>query len=807
MSTAVASPTHEPMGDYDTADVWAQRFAKLDAFQQGFAQFTPPANPSVSRSSHTRRQQQVDVAVESWADRVCRSHPGALPAHGQADVRPCGGQAHREVAGCHFAADMSSPCSPPAGDGGSGGIARGTVQWQGVEQQEEFSATAGTPQRVSTGSPSKERARTVASAPSSPAQPSQSRQQSQSRPSSAKAPPQPATRRHSCAGGGYSTMTRPGAPSPSRRPSVDVWSAGTPPPPGRGSMSESSPSSSRGGRHPSKPDKTYDSCTSGSGPSFLVCGRGVGSNLGAHSQQAGGCLDGGRSMDSTRSAASTSHGRPSASSWKPPCPDMPGNAGRTAAAQSRFQPQARRPSSAGRGVSSRGGGRVPNNGVQSTTFQQDRETDTSAWNGPFPDSPTPQADPSAFGASGLDHQPSMFVPRATTELDEDAEGSPSGGCSIEGGGSCSSSAFSPAVSSSAAAERRPSETELHAFLRRHKLERLEQLLLANGHQTLSILLATPDAELRRLPLPHTALPPLLRALRAERVNCARAWEAACMPTATTSQSSARRPSRSGSLVGACTQAEEIEAGSSSTLPSRQHGDDSSQQPSATTAGRSSGEGQDQNEGQALTARQLLLLQGFGGVDNSLLPGASPALSSTSQAASRRQMRIQELLREFDCSPCPLEVARVKSRQDRACQQHVQNHSASATLRSRSDSLAAPDSLLSTTSQSASSSTPNPRRQSRSLMDLVCGPEGNQPPPRADPLEAALLARILSSLPKVKANSQHREPCAICLEVPSQGESLTTLPCYHLFHTECIREWLAHSRLCPLCKTSVVPGAR
>eukprot|EP00435_Cladocopium_sp_Y103_P031281 s31_g7.t2 len=47
-----------------------------------------------------------------------------------------------------------------------------------------------------------------------------------------------------------------------------------------------------------------------------------------------------------------------------------------------------------------------------------------------------------------------------------------------------------------------------------------------------------------------------------------------------------------------------------------------------------------------------------------------------------------------------------------------------------------------------------------------------------------------------------EPCTICLEIPTSGEVVTTLPCCHWYHTECIREWLLHARLCPLCKTVV-----
>eukprot|EP00913_Durusdinium_trenchii_P007171 g6746.t1 len=63
--------------------------------------------------------------------------------------------------------------------------------------------------------------------------------------------------------------------------------------------------------------------------------------------------------------------------------------------------------------------------------------------------------------------------------------------------------------------------------------------------------------------------------------------------------------------------------------------------------------------------------------------------------------------------------------------------------------------------------------------------------------------VLARLP-AKAAGSKREPCTICLEIPGSGEAVTTLPCCHWYHTECIREWLLHAQLCPLCKTSVVP---
>mmetsp|Transcript_9272 Transcript_9272/g.10244 ORF Transcript_9272/g.10244 Transcript_9272/m.10244 type:complete len:358 (-) Transcript_9272:58-1131(-) len=47
-------------------------------------------------------------------------------------------------------------------------------------------------------------------------------------------------------------------------------------------------------------------------------------------------------------------------------------------------------------------------------------------------------------------------------------------------------------------------------------------------------------------------------------------------------------------------------------------------------------------------------------------------------------------------------------------------------------------------------------------------------------------------------------CPICLEDYEEGESLRQLPCYHMFHTECIIPWLERHSVCPLCKADVSP---
>ncbi|KAE8658937.1 RING/U-box superfamily protein, putative isoform 2 [Hibiscus syriacus] len=46
-----------------------------------------------------------------------------------------------------------------------------------------------------------------------------------------------------------------------------------------------------------------------------------------------------------------------------------------------------------------------------------------------------------------------------------------------------------------------------------------------------------------------------------------------------------------------------------------------------------------------------------------------------------------------------------------------------------------------------------------------------------------------------------EPCCVCQEEYNDGEDIGTLECGHDFHADCIKQWLMHKNLCPICKIS------
>ncbi|KAI4325602.1 hypothetical protein MLD38_030984 [Melastoma candidum] len=48
-------------------------------------------------------------------------------------------------------------------------------------------------------------------------------------------------------------------------------------------------------------------------------------------------------------------------------------------------------------------------------------------------------------------------------------------------------------------------------------------------------------------------------------------------------------------------------------------------------------------------------------------------------------------------------------------------------------------------------------------------------------------------------------CCICLQSYVDGAVLSSLPCNHHFHSECIGRWLIINATCPLCKSSILRG--
>ncbi|KAI9084966.1 hypothetical protein K1719_032958 [Acacia pycnantha] len=66
---------------------------------------------------------------------------------------------------------------------------------------------------------------------------------------------------------------------------------------------------------------------------------------------------------------------------------------------------------------------------------------------------------------------------------------------------------------------------------------------------------------------------------------------------------------------------------------------------------------------------------------------------------------------------------------------------------------------------------------------------------------------IASLPSVNykmGSDQHgsHDSCVICRVDYEDGESLTALSCKHLYHPECINNWLKINKVCPVCSAEV-----
>ncbi|KAL2631524.1 hypothetical protein R1flu_016210 [Riccia fluitans] len=72
----------------------------------------------------------------------------------------------------------------------------------------------------------------------------------------------------------------------------------------------------------------------------------------------------------------------------------------------------------------------------------------------------------------------------------------------------------------------------------------------------------------------------------------------------------------------------------------------------------------------------------------------------------------------------------------------------------------------------------------------------------------LASEAISALPTSSYVTDKRssgcgtEQCVICRLEYEEGDSLSTLPCKHLYHTDCIQQWLEINKVCPVCNKEV-----
>lgn len=82
------------------------------------------------------------------------------------------------------------------------------------------------------------------------------------------------------------------------------------------------------------------------------------------------------------------------------------------------------------------------------------------------------------------------------------------------------------------------------------------------------------------------------------------------------------------------------------------------------------------------------------------------------------------------------------------------------------------------------------------------PQGDADPRKKEALGAS--ASTLRNLPRVKVTgydiaANESPECSVCLDDLQIGALALRIPCGHLFHEECVKEWLKKSNECPVCR--------
>ncbi|KAG6557985.1 hypothetical protein Mapa_000164 [Marchantia paleacea] len=69
-------------------------------------------------------------------------------------------------------------------------------------------------------------------------------------------------------------------------------------------------------------------------------------------------------------------------------------------------------------------------------------------------------------------------------------------------------------------------------------------------------------------------------------------------------------------------------------------------------------------------------------------------------------------------------------------------------------------------------------------------------------EAIAALPTSSYVPDKRSSSCGTEQCVICRLEYEEGDVMSTLPCKHLYHSDCIQQWLQINKVCPVCNKEV-----
>lgn len=92
---------------------------------------------------------------------------------------------------------------------------------------------------------------------------------------------------------------------------------------------------------------------------------------------------------------------------------------------------------------------------------------------------------------------------------------------------------------------------------------------------------------------------------------------------------------------------------------------------------------------------------------------------------------------------------------------------------------------------------------RILQQLMEQNNGSTAPGPAS--DDAIASLPMKQVDKEMMGSDGKAECSICMENVDLGETVTSLPCKHWFHRECVVAWLKEHDTCPHCRSPITPG--
>jgi len=72
----------------------------------------------------------------------------------------------------------------------------------------------------------------------------------------------------------------------------------------------------------------------------------------------------------------------------------------------------------------------------------------------------------------------------------------------------------------------------------------------------------------------------------------------------------------------------------------------------------------------------------------------------------------------------------------------------------------------------------------------------------NPSEGILDMLPETTLDNVSKLPEEKRSCVICISNFDNGDKVLTIPCYHLFHTTCLKNWFKTNNTCPICKFKI-----